>query len=270
MKEFTKDNQPNPTPMKQGDFTKLASDYRNRPGYSETVLNMISDYVGASHAIQTVADVGAGTGKLTEILGELGFRGYAIEPNDAMREAGSYSCHRYAGFEWSKGVAEKTGLLNSSVDWVLMASSFHWTNPNRSLPEFHRILRNGGALTVLWNPRDVERCPLQTSIDCKIKEMVPNLKRVSSGSQKYTKNVEETLLSTGHFEEVVFVEAPHEVSMNKERYMGAWRSVNDIQAQAGPELFQEILSEIESMIEGQCKIVVPYRTRSWTVRPKKF
>lgn len=35
-----------------------------------------------------VADVGAGTGKLTENLIELGLHGYAVEPNDAMRGEG--------------------------------------------------------------------------------------------------------------------------------------------------------------------------------------
>lgn len=56
------------------------------------------------------------------------------------------------------------------------------------------------------------------------------------------------------------------VEMTHERYMGAWRSVNDIQAQVGPEGFEAIMNEIESMIQGSEYVTVPYQTRSWTVK----
>ena len=54
--------------------------------------------------------------------------------------------------------------------------------------------------------------------------------------------------------------------MSKERYIGAWRSVNDIQAQAGPDRFKLILNKIEEIIEPYSQIVVPYKSRAWTVQ----
>lgn len=57
--------------------------------------------------------------------------------------------------------------------------------------------------------------------------------------------------------------------MSKERYMGAWRSVNDIQAQAGKETFQKILAAIEDQIAGLDQVVVPYLSRAFTVRSTK-
>lgn len=53
--------------------------------------------------------------------------------------------------------------------------------------------------------------------------------------------------------------------MSPERYMGVWYSVNDIQVQAGPQQWQQVLAMIESEIDGLTEIVVPYTTRSWTV-----
>ena len=58
----------------------------------------------------------------------------------------------------------------------------------------------------------------------------------------------------------------YEVAMSKERYIGAWRSVNDIQAQAGPDRFKLILNKIEEIIEPYSQIVVPYKSRAWTVQ----
>ncbi|MBI2339379.1 MAG: class I SAM-dependent methyltransferase [Deltaproteobacteria bacterium] len=254
--------------MKPGDYTELAKHYFHRPGYSKQVLKALALYMDAARDGFLVADIGAGTGKLTGILMDLGLSGYAIEPNEAMREEGLRLCRDRSRVKWSKGTAEETGLSDASVDWILMASSFHWTNSIAALAEFHRILRPGGFFSALWNPRDLEKSPLQKRIEEIVCAMAPGLKRVSSGAEKYTRGLEQTLIGTGHFHHPIFMEAPHEETMDRQRYLGVWRSVNDLQAQAGELKFQEILDRIESEISGLDRIVVPYKTRAWTVQKK--
>lgn len=252
--------------MKQGDFTKLTKDYANRPGYSLEVLRMIGRNAGMDRRDFWVADVGAGTGKLTENLCELGLKGCAVEPNDAMREEGIKTFESNNSFVWSKGFAEHTGLSESSFDWVLMGSSFHWANTEEALTEFHRILKPGGFFTAIWNPRNIEGNELHEKIEKMISSEVPELKRVSSGSKSNIGDIEGKLLSTDYFGNLVFVEASYDIRMSKERYLGAWRSVNDIQAQAGPERFEKIMKNIEDIIAPYSEIVVPYKSRAWTVQ----
>ena len=75
--------------MKHGDFTALAKYYVDRPGYSVALLEYVKAYLQKTKGADIVtADVGAGTGKLTENLEQIGCRGYAVEPNDAMRQEG--------------------------------------------------------------------------------------------------------------------------------------------------------------------------------------
>lgn len=256
--------------MQLGDFTKLAKDYANRTGYSEVVLTVLKNHIQTCvNGIRTVADVGAGTGKLTENLVQLGLKGYAVEPNDAMRTEGIRLLGEDGAFRWSAGVAEQTGLEDNSVDWVLMGSSFHWADTPVALKEFHRILRPGGFFTAIWNPRNLESSPFHMEIENKIREMVPHLKRVSSGSRVNMQDMDGKLLSTPYFEGLFLVEGNHEEVMTKERYLGAWRSVNDIHAQAGDILFDEILKMIEEKISGYQEIVVPYTSRAFTVRSTK-
>lgn len=256
--------------MELGDFTKLAKDYVNRAGYSETALRVLKGYIGSVNGpIEEVADVGAGTGKLTQDLEHIGMRGYAVEPNDAMRAEGIKLFEGKTTFVWSKGLAEMTGLPDQCVDWLLMGSSFHWADAPVALEEFHRVLRPGGFFTAIWNPRDLERSEFHMDIERSIQEMVPNLKRVSSGSRANMQDMESKLLSTPFFEDLFLVEAPHEAVMSPERYMGAWRSVNDIHVQAGDELFEQILAMIERKIQGMDQIVVPYLSRAFTVRSTK-
>ena len=252
--------------MELGDFTKLAKNYHNRPGYSLNVLRVIGRNAGMDRRDFKVADIGAGTGKLTENLCELGLTGCAVEPNDAMREEGMKAFLGNSSFLWSKGTAEHTGLPNNGFDWVIMGSSFHWTDTKKALEEFHRILKPGGYFTAIWNPRNISGHELHEKIEKMIELEVPELKRVSSGSKNNIGNIEERLLSTHFFSELFFVEADYEVVMSKERYIGAWKSVNDIQVQAGPERFDRILKNIEEIISPYSEIVVPYKSRAWTVQ----
>ncbi len=232
-------------PLLQGDFTGLAKNYHHRAGYSLTVLSALASHVGAGRDGFIFADVGAGTGKHTENLLEMGLSGYAVEPNDAMREEGERRCHAPDRLAWSNGQAESTGLPSSSVRWVLMGSSFHWADPALAIPEFHRILKPDGFLSVLWNPRDLEKSILEQRIEKQISRLVPELRRVSSGGAKYTQGLEEKLTLGGYFDDVIFMEAPHQVMMDKGRYRGLWQSVNDVRAQAGEARFKQILQAIE-------------------------
>jgi ubiquinone/menaquinone biosynthesis C-methylase UbiE len=257
----------NPTPsVRTGDFSALAENYaRHRPDYSTTVLRALTTFVGAHEPGFRVADVGAGTGLWTRMLAEEGLSVRAVEPCDAMREQGiQYT--QGSEVKWSAGSGEATGLPGGSVNWVTMASSFHWVKQPDGLREFHRILRPGGHLTVLWNPRDIESSPVHRQIDEIVHQMVPGLKRVSSGHEKNTRDWAAELAESGLFGDVIFFEARHQIVMSHERYLGAWRSVNDIQAQAGPERFERLLGRIADVIDPLPHVVVPYRTRAWTAR----
>lgn len=259
--------------MQFGDFSELARFYVDRPGYSLDVLNCIQAYImqqlGKKELV--IADVGAGTGKLTENLVSLDcpVHGYAVEPNDAMRAEGVKLFQNSEIIEWREGSAESTGLEDSSVDWVLMGSSFHWTNAPKAMEEFHRILKPGGFFTAIWNPRNIESSPLHMEIEQIVYDEIKTKKRVSSGNKLTSEEMAEKMMGTGLFEKMLFIEGNHEETMTIDRYMNIWKSVNDIQVQAGEEGFLRILKKIEDKLAGYKEIQVPYRSRSWTVQSKK-
>lgn len=176
---------------------------------------------------------------------------------------------RGGGFLWSEGFAETTGLEDNCVNWALMGSSFHWADSAQAVKEFYRILVPGGFFTAIWNPRDIERSELHKRIEDAVYSEVPGMKRVSSGKSISSEEMSEKLLSGGYFKNILSVEAPHTELMTKERYMNIWKSVNDIQVQAGEEGFQRILGKIEKIISGLDEIEVPYLSRSWTVQSCK-
>lgn len=250
--------------MRQGDFTQLAQAYVHRPAYAEPLIDALIEMTGGPTWSPVVADVGAGTGKLTAMLNARNLEGFAVEPNDAMRREGERL--GLVRFAWKAGQAEATGLKDASVDWVTMASAFHWADAQRALAEFHRILRPGGCLTLMWNPRDLARDRLQADIEAEIAQIVPDIRRKSSGGAAYTEALEDTLLEGGLFKNLVFLEAPHVETMSRERHLGAWRSVNDIRAQAGEARWIQIMDAIAAKLGGVQEVQVRYRTRAWLVR----
>ncbi|MCI7484637.1 MAG: class I SAM-dependent methyltransferase [Helicobacter sp.] len=253
--------------MKQGDFTQVAKYYHNRPAYSAFLLEKLIACVKAQdlpmHSF-CVAEIGAGTGKLSKMLANFGLKLTCVEPNQNMRNEGiayTQSCP----IIWREGSGEDTLLESGSYDWVVMASSFHWTDPSKSLPEFSRILKPQGYFSALWNPRNIKEDSVFYEIESEIKRIVPELQRVSSGSQN-AKKYEEVLISTGHFKDCFFMECDYVEIMDKSRYMGVWHSVNDIQAQAGEVRWQEILKMIEQKIAGLALIEIPYKIRAWSAQ----
>jgi SAM-dependent methyltransferase len=142
-------------------FERGAGAYeRGRPGYPNEVLA----WLGAElrlHPGTTVADVAAGTGKLTAALVETGAQVLAVEPVEAMRQSLQASLPEVKVLA---GTAEKLPLPAWSVDAITVAQAFHWFDGDRALAEFHRVLRPGGRLALVWNGRDLEQ-PLQIEIE---------------------------------------------------------------------------------------------------------
>ena len=97
------------------------------------------------------ADIGAGTGKMSELLVGAGARVDAVEPSEAMRAQAS----SIPGVTWHDGVAEDTGLPDGAFDIVVFAQSWHWVDSARAGAEAARILAPGGALAIVWNQMDV-------------------------------------------------------------------------------------------------------------------
>jgi SAM-dependent methyltransferase len=128
-------------------FGAAAAEYeRGRPPYPQAAVDWLLP-PGAAR----VADLGAGTGKLTKHLRDRGLAVIAIEPLAGMREQ---LRRAVPGVPVVAGTAEQIPLADRSVNAVLLAQAWHWVDPARAVPEVARVLAPGGWLGMLWNFRD--------------------------------------------------------------------------------------------------------------------
>ncbi|HEY8228552.1 MAG TPA: class I SAM-dependent methyltransferase [Pyrinomonadaceae bacterium] len=140
-------------------FSSRVENYvRYRPGYPEPIIHLLHDECGLTPE-SVIADIGSGTGKLSELLLQNGNVVFGVEPNAAMRAAGEALLASYPSFRSAEGTAEATTLSPSSVDFVVAGQAFHWFDPIAAKEEFTRILKPGGWAVLIWNERQVDTTP---------------------------------------------------------------------------------------------------------------
>jgi len=135
--------------------TRVENYIKYRPGYPRQVLGILGEECALSPDWH-VADVGSGTGLLTELFLGNGNLTYGVEPNDEMRRAAEALLKSYTNFTSVKGSAENTTLSDSSVEMVAAGQAFHWFNRELAKREFARILKPGGWVALIWNERRVD------------------------------------------------------------------------------------------------------------------
>lgn len=123
---------------------------RARPSYP---LEAVAWMTGRT--VSTVVELGAGTGKLTDRLVELGHDILATDPLDEMLQ---HLRLRHPDLRVATAPAEAIPAATRSVDTVVAAQSFHWFDVDRALREAARVLKPEGRIALAWNDPD-ERIP---------------------------------------------------------------------------------------------------------------
>jgi SAM-dependent methyltransferase len=131
-------------------FGSVAEQYDEfRPGPPASAAELFGDLSG-----RDVLEVGAGTGKWTRFLLELGAAVTVVEPDEGML---AVLVRRSPSVHALQGSAEKLPVEESAFDTVLVSSAWHWFEQPDATNEMARVLRDHGRLAVLWNgfSRDV-------------------------------------------------------------------------------------------------------------------
>lgn len=137
-------------------FSNRVDNYiRYRPSYPESLLQILKTNCGLDEN-SVIADIGSGTGILSELFLRNGNRVIGVEPNSGMREAAESSLADYAKFESVASTAEETALENDSVDLITAGQAFHWFDRAEAKQEFARILKPAGWVVLIWNERQLD------------------------------------------------------------------------------------------------------------------
>lgn len=265
VKRWRSDDLPGHTPSQEKKMTKtewdysaLAAFYDNRADYADAALDYAMGEMKLS-AGDVVADIGAGTGKLSRPLAQRGLRVNAVEPNDQMRERGIVNTQGMT-VTWRDGTGEQTGLQSQSVAATFFGSSFNVVDPDKALAECRRLVTPQGWFCCLWNHRDLDD-PIQARIEDVIRSFIPDY---TYGSRR--QDPSDILNGSGLFSVVQAHDASFVATMSKSSVIEAWRSHGTLARQAG-STFDQVIAAIEQAIDAEA-IPVPYTTRLWVAQFK--
>ena len=210
-------------------FASAADAYeRSRPSYAE-------DAVAELGLSGLIADVAAGTGKLTRFLLPFGDV-VAIEPVAEMR------AHAARLAPALGATAEALPLRDGAVDAVTVGQAFHWFDAPRALAEVARVLRPGGTLAMLWNERD-NRAPWVEAVTTAIHACDPGT--------AYEKDVDwpAVVAASGRFTDVEVRTYEHDHPMDVDLVVE--RAMSTSYVAAGPAAQRARLADqIRSILDG--------------------
>ncbi len=203
-----------------------------------------------------VADLAAGTGKLTRLLVPHASSIVAIEPSPAMRSAFRRSLPE---IEVLDGRAEQIPLPDGSLDLVTVGEAFHWFRPAPSIAEIGRVLRPGGALVVAMNEWRTDAAPW----------LAPLLDRSQFGRRvrRPGRNWRRALESSELFDGYCEAAKPHDLPLTHDAFVDLMRSMSQVNA-LPPEERETYLDGVRAVLDEHAPrpLVVPFRTRAVAAR----
>ncbi len=182
-------------------FSDRVDNYvRYRPGYPPEVMELLRRECGLLPE-HIVADIASGTGIFTRLLLENGNRVFAVEPNAAMRAAGSQLQESFKNLVPVSGTAEETTLPAASVDFITAAQAAHWFHPRLARAEFERILKPNGWCVFVWNERRTDGNPFLEQYERILQTYCADYKETRHGQ---TSRIIQEFLAGVQYQERVF------------------------------------------------------------------
>lgn len=243
-----------------GRFRINATEYGQRFPYSAVVLASLTGVVARTFGDVVIAVLGAGTGNLLRSFGGERVRGYAVESSGAMRAVAHHLAPHDCRFEWVSGTPESCPLPNNSVNWVLLGNVDRFFDPSRTFREAHRILKENGFLTIIWNIRDLKRDRLQQAMEEMVIRELSCVRRTGSSGAQIMDGVD----TEGLFSEYCYAHARHEQKLPPERFLEVWKAGQDIPPSVSESHWDHILSKTARVIFCESSVCTIWRTCAWT------
>lgn len=196
------------------------------------------------------------------MLLERGCKVVAVEPNDAMREIGIERT-KNQNIEWIRAIGIESTLKPKCFDWVTFGSSFNVMDRTLALKESHRILKDDGYFSCMWNHRDLND-PIQEIAEEIIIDLAPKYQRgIRREDQRPIIESHKNL-----FDNIIYIEQDFYFHQNIENYINAWKSVKNpywnLETKEGEELFNKISYQMKHKLPSEFKI--KYTTRCWSAK----
>ncbi len=155
-----------------GSFGEIASMYDEvRPGYPAEILDAILAFHGGTPA--SAAEVGAGTGKATELLLRLDIPVTCVEPDPRMA---AVLAAKFPRAHVVTATFEQWDPPAGGVDVITCALAWHWLDPATRNRRARAALRPGGVLAVFAHKYGYADPAVSATIDGVLRSVDPTVR----------------------------------------------------------------------------------------------
>jgi SAM-dependent methyltransferase len=252
-------------------FDAWAGEYdRFRPSYPDELFDTIRERLELSERPQVV-DLGAGTGRASLAMAELGWRVTAVEPGRAMLDVlRQQASDRGLLVSTVQAEAEATGLAPDAAELVTAAQAFHWFDHERALAEVARITRPGGGIALFWNVRDGERSAFLADYGTLLDRYVGEENDMGRYEATGRDELRAAFAAATAFTPLVLVNLHHEVPMTPEQFVGLAFTASYVRA-LSPEQQDRFRLDLAALLgrhghADASPFEVPYRIDLWIAR----
>jgi SAM-dependent methyltransferase len=153
-------------------FGQVAAMYDDaRPGYPDAVGDAIVAFHGRVPG--TIAEIGAGTGKGTELLVRLGAAVTCLEPDERMA---AVLRANFPGVRVVTATFEEWDAPPGGVDVIACALAWHWLDPATRSARARAALSEGGTLAVFGHRYGYADPAVATAIDGVLQSIDPTVR----------------------------------------------------------------------------------------------
>lgn len=238
-------------------FTDRVENYvKYRPDYPKEMIRYFMAELGLNES-SVVADIGSGTGISAREFLSIGCEVFGVEPNEAMRMAGTTFLADNEKFHSIAATAEETTLPDASMDLVTASQAFHWFDQTAAKREFLRILKPGGTIALIWNVREVDANEFHVELERFLLDLANDYTKVRH------ENVGELQLENFFGGKFTTKTLDHSQTFDLDGLRGRIKSSSYMPAE-GSERYEEMLIKLDRLFanyQENGKIHLLYRTK---------
>ncbi|MEU4621334.1 class I SAM-dependent methyltransferase [Actinoplanes sp. NPDC023801] len=241
-------------------FGSVADLYETaRPGYPAAISAMIVDYHGGRP--DTVAEIGAGTGKGTEVLATLGAPLTCIEPDPRMA---TLLARRFPSATVHTGTFEDWTPPAGGVDVLACAMAWHWLDPATRNTHARRALTPTGTLAIFGHRYDYAEPGAGDAVKAVLHAVDPSV------GERPVDWFHRDVVEHGQFTDVRKQVLHRELPLNREEYLALVRTFGPFLSRT-PEQQRAALTALGRLVDDLGgTIVLDLRTTLVLARPDQF
>lgn len=207
-----------------------AADYydRFRPSYPKELIDCIVDKTGIN-SNSVILEIGAGSGKATELFVDRGLNLCCIEPGENLALAGQRKFDDTGRVKYIISRFENWQEVPESFDLAISAQAFHWVPKPVGFEKCAKALKRGKYMALFWNMYLLSDEPVEEDIESFSREFgnlcLCPVSTEEDIEDRIKSNIEEIAVS-GYFKTPEIYRFSWSKSYTAEEYMGFLKTGN--------------------------------------------